>query len=138
MFQPPSAQELDDTGQCVCICQIYGAPHIVSIETWYRHLRDAGTEEEREKIRSGRVLRGGSLPPQSHITSLQPVASGSTTRDVSEPPNVRNAAIADALAREDEDDTAWRVGRRKRARISKTHPADAFQLHNVSVREPFQ
>ena len=87
MFQPPSVQQLDDTGQCVCVCRKYREPHIVSIETWYRHLRDAGTEEEKAKIRSGRVLRGGSLLalPSSHTGSSQPIASGSTTpsRDVS-------------------------------------------------------
>jgi hypothetical protein len=132
MFQPPSVQQLDDTGQCVCVCQKYREPHIVSIETWYRHLRDAGTEEEKAKIRSGRVLQGGSLLPLGHsitAASSRPVASGSAipSWDVSEPPNVRNTAAANALAREDEDDSAWRLGRRKRARMLTTDPASVCE-----------
>ncbi|OAX31053.1 hypothetical protein K503DRAFT_806412, partial [Rhizopogon vinicolor AM-OR11-026] len=87
MFQPPSVQQLDDTGQC----------------------------------------------------------SATLSWDAPEPPNVRNTAAANALAREDEDDSTWRLGRRKRARMLTTDPAShrnnprlpSDDIHPLDEQPPF-
>lgn len=128
MSSIPSAEQLNDTGRCMCVCKKYGDPHVVSIATWYRHLHDAGTQEEKERIRTGRLLRGGSLQPPSHIPgSASSIASGSATRNGSEPPNIHGNVAMD----DQDDDAAWRIGRRKRARIAKIEPVDPVRKVNT-------
>ncbi|KAG2152971.1 hypothetical protein DEU56DRAFT_752226 [Suillus clintonianus] len=126
----PSAEQLNDSGRCICVCKKHGDPHVISIATWYRHLHDAGTQEEKEHIRTGRLLRGGSLQPPSQIPgSATSSASGSATHNGSEPPNIHGNVAMD----EQDDDAAWRIGRRKRARIAKIDPVDHVEQDEIPM-----
>lgn len=39
---------------CTCSKHNFGRPHSVSVATWYRHLQEAGSEEERRRIQDAR------------------------------------------------------------------------------------
>ncbi|KAG2029435.1 hypothetical protein BDR03DRAFT_1018391 [Suillus americanus] len=127
MFPIPSAEQLNNAGRCMCVCKKYSVPHVVSIATWYRHLHDAGMQDEKECIQTGRALRGGSLQPPSHIPgSATGITSGSATHNVSEPPNIHSNVAMDVLphTNQQDDDAAWRIGCCKHARITETEPVD--------------
>ncbi|KAG2341468.1 hypothetical protein BDR05DRAFT_949569 [Suillus weaverae] len=119
-----SAEHLNDTGQCVCVCKKYGTPHVVSLATWYRHLHDTGTQEEKERIQTGRLLQGGSLQLQP-----QSITSGSATRNGAEPPNIHSNVAMD----DKDNDAAWRIGRRKRAQITKIEPVDHDEHDEITM-----
>ena len=46
-----AAQKLN----CVCSKYNFGRPHLVSTTTWYRHLQEAGSEEERQQIHAAKL-----------------------------------------------------------------------------------
>ncbi|KAG2349838.1 hypothetical protein BDR05DRAFT_943702 [Suillus weaverae] len=99
MFPSSSSQWLlDDIHQCTYVCKNnFRKPHVISIVTWYRHLQQAETNEEKEQIQAGRIL---------HDTS------GSAIAHASEPPSVCHIAVLHGLARQAwEDNTStWSVG----------------------------
>ena len=39
---------------CVCIKHNFGLPHLVSSSAWHRHLDQASSEEERQRIREAK------------------------------------------------------------------------------------
>ncbi|KAG1754432.1 hypothetical protein EDB19DRAFT_654064 [Suillus lakei] len=57
MFPSSSSDPLEAT-RCVCVCSKYnhGLPHNISSTTWYRHLDEATTQEEKQRIRSVKAL----------------------------------------------------------------------------------
>ncbi|KAG1744283.1 hypothetical protein EDB19DRAFT_2037989 [Suillus lakei] len=57
MFPSSSSDPLEAT-RCVCVCSKYnhGLPHNVSSATWYRHLDEATTQEEKQRIQSVKAL----------------------------------------------------------------------------------
>ncbi|KAG1811150.1 uncharacterized protein BJ212DRAFT_557504 [Suillus subaureus] len=65
----PASSSSSDRQLYVCLCTKHnlGQPHRVAKSTWHRHLQEASTEEEREKMRTGRELRG-------HTMELEPGA----------------------------------------------------------------
>ncbi|KAI5988530.1 hypothetical protein EDD15DRAFT_1364346 [Pisolithus albus] len=98
-----SIADKESTARCVCSCSKYnfGKPHTVSLATWYRHINEAETETEKQRIRSARVRQA-----TPHLTR---------------PVSVRGrAAIIQAMAKrriETVEDVRHRMGRRKRARV---------------------
>ena len=46
-----AAQKLN----CVCSKYNFGRPHLVSTTTWYRHLQEAGSEEEWQQIHAAKL-----------------------------------------------------------------------------------
>ena len=81
---------------CLCIKHNFGRPHQVSKATWYRHIEEAETKEEKQRLRSSRPDR----------------PSGNTTG--------RCAATIQAMVKrwlETVEDARHHVGHRKRARI---------------------
>ncbi|KAG2358592.1 hypothetical protein BDR07DRAFT_1489262 [Suillus spraguei] len=112
---PSSSSQLDNTRQCTCVCKKnFGRPHIISLATWYQHLQQAETDEEKEQIRAGKILHD---------------SSGSAISRASEPPSTRRAAVLRSLAQcvwEDQI-SIQRAGRHTCARMSKTEPPDLEQ-----------
>ncbi|KAI6007028.1 hypothetical protein EDD15DRAFT_2394684 [Pisolithus albus] len=120
-------------GQYDCVCNKYGFGriHKVSHTAWLQHLANVSSEEERQRIRTARLLGEWmtSLPPLA-IPSLPP------TRDYSVPPSVlRNEALRGLAkrAREDRDPNEY-VGRRKRARSKQ--PTHLNQNEDSSGLQP--
>jgi hypothetical protein len=127
MFPPSSSssQPLDKTPRYVCVCSKYnnGQPHEVSSATWYRHLEEACTQEEKQRIRSvnalgGIVLTPSDLPDPLAGSSVQ--AAGIPNSDASLSRGAHRTATLRALARcaRESEDSKLRVGRRKRAKIA--------------------
>ena len=52
---------------CVCSRHNFGLPHLVSSTTWYRHLSEAGSDEERARMNAAKLdinaISGGSGNP---------------------------------------------------------------------------
>ncbi|KIK11576.1 hypothetical protein PISMIDRAFT_19410 [Pisolithus microcarpus 441] len=98
-----SIADEESTARCVCSCSKYnfGKPHTVSLATWYRHIDEAQTETEKQRIRSARVCQA-----TPHLTG---------------PVSVRGrAATIQAMAKrciETVEDVRHQMGRRKRARV---------------------
>ncbi|KAI5997037.1 hypothetical protein EDD15DRAFT_2412710 [Pisolithus albus] len=116
-----SASSLQATGQkydCVCIKYGFGRLHKISHVAWKQHLASASSEEERQRIRSARLLG-------ERITSL-PILSDPLSppdRNSSVPPSVRRAEARRGLAkraREGRDPNEY-VGRRKQARTKRSN-----------------
>ena len=40
---------------CVCSKYNFGQPHLVSTATWYRHLQEARSDEERQRMQDARL-----------------------------------------------------------------------------------
>ena len=81
---------------CLCRKHNFGRPHPVSKATWYRHIEEADTEEEKQHLRASRADR-----PSVNTTG-------------------RRAATIQAMVNrrlETVEDARHSVGRRKRARI---------------------
>jgi len=76
---------------CLCLKHNFGRPHLVSKATWYRHIEEAETEEEKQRLRASRADR-----PSVHTT---------------------RAATIQAMVKRRLEDASQHVGRRKRARI---------------------
>jgi hypothetical protein len=119
-----------DTVRHVCVCSKYneGRPHEVSNTTLYRHIREASTEEEKQRIHSVMAL-GGIVPALENFTTAeQPLvqASGSAwsagpASEVPLRPSTRRAAtVRGLIARAREHESLQHVGRRKRARLANT------------------
>jgi len=79
---------------CLCLKHNFGRPHSVSKATWYRHIEEAETEEEKQRLRASRV---------DQLTVH----------------TIRAATIQAMVKRrlETVEDARHRVGHRKRARI---------------------
>lgn len=111
-----SIADKESTARCVCSCSKYnfGKPHTVSLATWYRHINEAETETEKQRIRSARVRQA-----TPHLTR---------------PVSVRGrAAIIQAMAKrhiETVEDVRHRMGRRKRARVQ--HGGDPLHMPDLS------
>ncbi|KAI6026687.1 hypothetical protein BKA83DRAFT_4124309 [Pisolithus microcarpus] len=92
------------TAQCICSCSKYnfGKLHTVSLATWYRHIDEADTETEKQRIHSARVRQA-----TPHLTGPNVSVRG-------------RAAIIQAMAKrriETVEDVRHRMGHRKRARV---------------------
>ncbi|KAG1743387.1 hypothetical protein EDB19DRAFT_2038111 [Suillus lakei] len=85
---------------------------MVSDTTWRRHLEEASTEDEKERIRTGRVLHGHSMP----IIPALPTESAPSL-----PPSARRLETIRGLAKRAQDsaESLRKVGRRKRAKNSE-------------------
>jgi hypothetical protein len=48
----------DSNHRFVCVCEKYGLgrPHTVSKSTWYQHIQQASTQEEKVRIRAAEAL----------------------------------------------------------------------------------
>ncbi|KIK19820.1 hypothetical protein PISMIDRAFT_13390, partial [Pisolithus microcarpus 441] len=109
LSQPPGRQY-----DCICTKHGFGRLHRVSHTAWHLHLASAGSEEERQKIRTARLLG-------ERVASLPPVPGSSSLLD-QVPPSIRRAEARRGLAkraREDQDPNEY-VGRRKRARVQQS------------------
>jgi hypothetical protein len=126
MFASSSSQSLDKTPRYVCVCSKYnnGQPHEVSSATWYRHLQEASTDEEKQRIRSVNALGGITLstPADLPIPGSSVHAAGVPDSDTFIPRGAHRAATLRALAQRarESEDSKRRVGRRKRAKIAAT------------------
>ncbi|KAI5994392.1 hypothetical protein EDD15DRAFT_2196016 [Pisolithus albus] len=109
------ADALESTTRYICSCSKYnfGRPHPVSKATFYRHINEADTDEEKERLRATKTREGFDLGRQAAPTVG------------------RRAAILQAMAKrrgETVEDPRQHVGRRKRARgpdiDSCTHESD--------------
>lgn len=75
-------QEASGNTLWTCVCQKYGfgQPHEVSKATWYRHLRQASDEEEKQQIYAAQdpsgVRRQASQALHAHPQDMQPGSSG--------------------------------------------------------------
>ncbi|KAG1745050.1 uncharacterized protein EDB91DRAFT_1345885, partial [Suillus paluster] len=124
----------DQTGvRFLCVCTKYnrGQPHEVSYTSWYRHLNEATTEEEKQKMHTAKAFglkvlpisdpsvqaSGSSGHPVPSTGGLEDVPAGDV-HDMSLSASARRAATLRALAkraRESADSQRF-VGRRKRAK----------------------
>ncbi|KAG2744318.1 hypothetical protein P692DRAFT_201721996, partial [Suillus brevipes Sb2] len=89
---------LPTSNKFICVCQKYGLgrPHSVSKSTWYQHLQQASTEEEKARMRAAEALHTYGMC-QSHFASY----------------SRRAAAIQTLAKRARENQDTRRVGRRK-------------------------
>lgn len=88
-----------------------GQPHRVAKSTWHRHLQEASTEEEREKMRSGRELQGHTmeLEPGAGEAAAGCASSSDSTDRTSLPPSAhRAAALRDLIKRARENENLRR------------------------------
>ncbi|KAG1840766.1 hypothetical protein C8R48DRAFT_63416 [Suillus tomentosus] len=110
----------------------WGRPHSVSKSTWYQHLQQAGTEEERVRIRAAEALHTYDNTIQdlslSEQQGDQSVGSGSSL-----PPSSRRAAPIQTLAKRarGNKDTR-RVGRRKGAQTTSMDQSQPSQQSHHS------
>ncbi|KAI6158237.1 hypothetical protein BKA82DRAFT_4010333 [Pisolithus tinctorius] len=110
------AQEEQPTGRqydCVCIKYGFGRLHKVSHTAWHQHLASASSEEERQCIRTARLL-GECISSLPTLTASSPLDC-----DNSVPPSLRRAEAHRGLAqraRENQDPNHY-VGQRKRPRM---------------------
>ncbi|KAG1884124.1 hypothetical protein F4604DRAFT_1919966 [Suillus subluteus] len=127
-------QMLPISNKFVCVCEKYGLgrPHSVSKSTWYQHLQQASTEEEKTRMRVAEALhtydntvQDLSLPEQRDDQS---VASGSSL-----PPSSRRAAAIQTLAkRARENQDTRHVGRRKCAQTTSMDQSQSNQQNHCS------
>jgi len=127
LLEHPTGRQYD----CVCLKYGFGRTHKVSHTAWNQHLANAGSEDERHRIRMARLLgeQMTSLPPPTKYSSPP-------DRDYSVPPGVRRAEARRGLAKQAREarDPSEHVGRRKRARVKQPGSPEPFNLVNkVSV-----
>lgn len=120
---PSSSSEPLEAARCVCVCSKYnyGLPHEVSSATWYRHLDEATTQEEKQRIRSARALGVLTLTQTLSKSPDSESSAADTSESVSR--GARRAETLRALAqraRESEGSNPTRAGRRKRAKLAST------------------
>lgn len=119
MYASSSSKQPDDAPRYTCVCRKYnqGQSHMVSGTTWRRHLEEANTEDERERMCTGRALNGHSIP----ALSVPPAESSAPVL----PPSVRRLDAIRGLAKRARENAelSRKVGRRKRAK--QTEPSMA-------------
>ncbi|KAG2119450.1 hypothetical protein DEU56DRAFT_904818 [Suillus clintonianus] len=111
----------------VCVCEKYGLgrPHSISKSTWYEHLQQASTEEEKARIRAAEALHTYDNTMQDHSLPEQPQDDQSVASGSSLPPSSRRAAAIQTLAkRARENQDTRRVGRRKCAQSTSIDQSD--------------
>ncbi|KAI5992517.1 hypothetical protein EDD15DRAFT_2368278 [Pisolithus albus] len=131
-----SAPPLQPTGQqydCVCIKYGFGRLHKVSHVAWKQHLANASSEEERQRIRTARLLG-------ERITSLPPLPEPLSPPDRNHfvPPSVRRAEARRGLAkraREDRDPNEY-VGHRKHVRKKQSNDPNQTDVPSGNANEP--
>ncbi|KAG1905037.1 uncharacterized protein F5891DRAFT_1183705 [Suillus fuscotomentosus] len=113
--------DIDQAGArffCVCTKYNHGQPHEVSYTSWYRHLNEATTEEEKQKMHTVKAFGLEALtipdpPAQASGSSRHPPSTGGLESD-----SARRAATLRELAKRAREsaDSQHFVGRRKRAK----------------------
>ncbi|KAG2119325.1 hypothetical protein DEU56DRAFT_904917 [Suillus clintonianus] len=106
----------------VCVCEKYGLgrPHSISKSTWYEHLQQASTEEEKARIRAAEALHTYDNTMQDHSLPEQPQDDQSVASGSSLPPSSRRAAAIQTLAkRARENQDTRRVGRRNVLKVPR-------------------
>ncbi|KAG1799692.1 uncharacterized protein HD556DRAFT_1439351 [Suillus plorans] len=105
---------------CVCSKHNLGQPHQVSKSTWHRHLEAATTEQERERIRSGRALQGHSIPLETNVGAAGNTAPAGNSDRMDEEDSRRTA----------QRDKCARVGHQDVQEVSRNNSPDLLQpLH---------
>ena len=124
LLEHPTGHQYD----CMCLKYGFGRIHKVSHTAWNQHLANAGSEDERHRIRMARLLgeRMTSLPPPTKHSSPPDC-------DYSVPPGVRRAEARRGLAKRAREarDLSEHVGRCKRARVKQPGSPEPFN----SVKE---
>ncbi|KAG1892211.1 hypothetical protein F4604DRAFT_15662 [Suillus subluteus] len=113
---------------CVCSKHNLGQPHQVSKSTWHRHLETATTEQERDRIRSGRALQGHSIPLEPNAEGAAGNSAPAVNSDtVSLPPSARRvAALRDLVKRARDEEGSRRASQDKRTRVGSQDVQEVY------------
>ncbi|KIK77622.1 hypothetical protein PAXRUDRAFT_17378 [Paxillus rubicundulus Ve08.2h10] len=82
----PSSQQDSTRYNCVCLKYNFGIPHAVSSATWYRHLEEASSPEEREHMRAAKADGSNNNPSKQ----TRPRGSAARRRNNLPPPCKRD------------------------------------------------
>ncbi|KIO04827.1 hypothetical protein M404DRAFT_142201, partial [Pisolithus tinctorius Marx 270] len=119
------ATSLNASTHFLCVCKKYnfGRPHPVSHSTWYQHINEAETDEEKQRIQSAKCLD----EPDQHDcsgTPMNPHSSGSLS-------STQCHALVHAMSKRWHDSAEnTSRGRRKRARATSRQVSPAPPPHD--------
>lgn len=132
MYASSSSKQLDDAPRYICVYRKYnqGQSRMFSGTTWRRHLEEANTEDERERMRTGRALNGHGIP----AFSVPPAESSALVL----PPSARRLDAIRVLTKRARENAelSRKVGRRKRAKQTEPSMAQVRVQHYSNLYVP--